>query len=103
MVADRAYRHPVSESRRRGLPAIGFSLRTPERLDVIPRDDDATVLICDLSICGGLLLIARSAALDWEAVAPVLTSLRVFSRGGANDDALVEPAARPGLPLIGRR
>ena len=51
----------------------------------------------DLAVCGGVLVILRAVLPAWPAGDVVLSSLRVLTRDGAqNDQALA-------LPIVGRR
>ena len=51
----------------------------------------------DLAVCGGVLVILRAALPAWPAGDVVLSSLRVLTRDGAqNDQALA-------MPIVGRR
>ena len=72
MPAAREYRHQPADSKRRGLPAIGFSIRAPEGVELIQTapiaPDRATLLICreldpDGHVIGELEVGAFSAAL----------------------------------------
>ncbi len=57
MPESREYRHQPADSRRRGLPAIGFALRAPDRIELIRTEpvapNRATLLICrELDVSG---------------------------------------------------
>jgi hypothetical protein len=124
-----SYRHPLSESRRRGLPPIGFSLRIPERIDLTPVEGAETLLTAverdpggksiaelELRIFVAAMIIDRDGTLERvvgeeleRRVTPPsrLTSMRPFTldhvsgfRGEAELIYLARGAPRPTHPYV---
>ena len=96
MPGAREYRHQPADSKRRGLPAIGFSIRAPERLALTTTTpiapDRATLLVCREpdrdGVLGELEIGAFSAALimDRDGILEQMVAVEA-------DRALVPPAS----------
>jgi len=97
MSQEREYRHSPADSRRRGLPAIGFSLSAPESIELIPSEPvattRATLLVCrqlgpDDRLVGELEIAAFSAALlmDRDGILEQMAEVEA-------EHALASPAA----------
>jgi hypothetical protein len=102
VMAERAYRQLPTASRQRGLPSIGFELRTPNGVDVTPIDRGPTVVRCcethegrtlgelEVSVFSAALIIDRDGILEQKATG--------VASDAASRDTRVVPAVPVSLP-----
>jgi hypothetical protein len=95
----REYRHQPADSRRRGLPAIGFALVAPERIELIQSEPIAPTR--------STLLVARErdgAAVIGELEIGVFSAALIMDRDGILEQMVEVEAERAiAAPAAGRR